>query len=79
MVRYFLHIRDGEKLEKDAEGSEFASLDLAIEEARIAAREIMAERVRAGYEPEGHSFEITTGEGQIAAIVPFRSALKPLA
>lgn len=77
MVQYFFHIRDDEKLEKDLEGSEFETLALAIEDARLAAREIMAEMVLAGYEPDGQSFEITTAEGVVLASVPFRSALKP--
>ena len=77
MALYFLHIRDGETLQEDVEGSEFDTLECAIADARLAAREIMAEKVLAGYEPDGQSFEIADAEGRVLAIVPFRSALKP--
>jgi hypothetical protein len=77
MVLYFFHIRDGETLEQDLEGSEFETLELAMADARLAAREIMADKVMAGYEPDGQSFEIADAEGQIRATVPFRSAIKP--
>ncbi len=77
MQRYFFHIRDGEKKEVDLEGAEFETLGLAIEDARMAAREIMAEKVLAGYEPDGQFFEITDESGVVLAEVSFRSALKP--
>lgn len=76
-VRYFFNIRDGEKTERDLEGSEFDSLELAIDDAQMAAREIMAERVLAGYEPDGQSFDIVDEDGRVLANVPFRSALRP--
>lgn len=77
MVLYFFHIRDGETLEQDLEGSEFETLELAMADARLAAREIMADKVMAGYEPDGQSFEIADAEGRIRATVPFSSAIKP--
>lgn len=76
-VRYFFNIRDGEKTERDFEGSEFDTLELAIDDAQMAAREIMAERVLAGYEPDGQSFDIVDEDGRVLANVPFRSALRP--
>lgn len=76
-MRYFFNIRDGEKTERDLEGSEFDTLELAIEDAQMAAREIMAERVLAGYEPDGQSFDIVDEDGRVLANVPFRSALRP--
>lgn len=75
-MRYYFNIRDGEKMEPDLEGSEFESLELAIEDAQMAAREIMAERVLAGYEPDGQSFDIVNQDGHVLANVPFRSALR---
>jgi hypothetical protein len=75
-VRYFFNIRDGERTEKDLEGSEFDTLELAIEDARLAAREIMAEHVLAGYEPDGQFFDIADEEGRVLVSVPFRSALR---
>lgn len=76
-MRYFFNIRDGEKTERDLEGSEFDTLELAIDDAQMAAREIMAGRVLAGYEPDGQSFDIVDEDGRVLANVPFRSALRP--
>jgi hypothetical protein len=75
-VRYYFHIRDGEKIEKDLEGSEFDALELAIEDARLAAREIMAQEVLKGFEPDGQFFDIADEDGHVLAKVPFRSALR---
>ncbi|MGX5722361.1 DUF6894 family protein [Shinella zoogloeoides] len=76
MPRYFFHIRSSDRFEIDPEGTEFDSLDKAIEDARMAAREIMSEKVLMGKELDGQRFEITTEDGIVAATVPFRSALR---
>jgi hypothetical protein len=75
-VRYFFNIRDGARTERDVEGSEFDNLELAIQDARLAAREIMAEHVLAGYEPDGQFFDIADEDGRVLVSVPFRSALR---
>jgi len=75
-VRYFFNIRDGARTERDLEGSEFDNLELAIQDARLAAREIMAEHVLAGYEPDGQFFDIADEDGRVLVSVPFRSALR---
>jgi hypothetical protein len=46
MPRFFLHVRDGEKLFKDGEGQEFPSLAEARTEAVLSARELMAALIR---------------------------------
>jgi hypothetical protein len=48
MPRFYLHIRDGEILIKDPEGSELPSVEAARAEAREAVREIVADRIRSG-------------------------------
>jgi hypothetical protein len=40
----------------------------------LGARDVMAERVRAGREPDGSQFEITDESGKIILIVPFEEA-----
>ncbi|MBB3594802.1 hypothetical protein FHX08_005212 [Rhizobium sp. BK529] len=74
-MRYFFHIRDGEDLILDQEGSDCASLAAAIEEAKADARELMAERLRSGRELDGQSFEIVDDAGLLAAVVRFKDAL----
>jgi hypothetical protein len=48
MSRFFLHVREGEKLLEDGEGQEFVSLDEARTEAVLSARELMAAHMVAG-------------------------------
>jgi hypothetical protein len=52
MPRFFLHIRDHSTLIEDLEGADFTDLSAAIEEAAASARDLMAERLKAG-EPLG--------------------------
>jgi len=51
MERYFIHLRrTGEPTLKDPEGSELPDLNAAKEEALTAARELLAETIKAGQE-----------------------------
>lgn len=75
MPRYYFHIRDGESVVFDREGADFASLELALEEAVTSAREIIAEAVRRGKAPDGQVFEITTEEGEVVRSMPFSSTI----
>jgi hypothetical protein len=76
MPRYFFHIRHGDSLILDSEGTEFPNPQLAREEAISSAREILAQRVRQGDPLEAESFEVTTEDGEVVTIVPFRLAIK---
>lgn len=76
MLRYFFHVRHEGKLEKDPEGVELASLEEAHIEAVKAAREMLAEKVARGDLVNGHQFEITSEDGLVLDIVPFRSVLR---
>lgn len=42
MPRFYFHIRDGDLLEIDPDGLEFATLEYAVLDARKAAREMLA-------------------------------------
>jgi len=74
-MRYYFNIRDGEDLILDPDGSDCASLAIAIEEAKADARELMAERLRSGKELDGQAFEIVDVAGALAAVVRFKDAL----
>jgi hypothetical protein len=76
MPRYFLHIRDGDRYIADDEGSDLPDLDAARAEAVLGAREIMAEKLRAGEVLNGETIEITDAEGVVLEVVTFRSVLK---
>jgi ribosomal protein L35AE/L33A len=63
-------------LRKDPEGSEFATIEQAAEEAVRSAQEILAEKVSQGRVVDGQVFEITDEEGTVRATIPFRSVLR---
>lgn len=76
MPRYYLHIRDGQKLIEDQEGVELPSVVSAKGEAEEAAREILAEKLEAGDIIDGQAFEIHDAWGNHMLTVPFRSVLR---
>ena len=46
MPRYFLHVRDGDHLQRDEEGEQFRDVEAARGEALAIAREMWAEALR---------------------------------
>jgi hypothetical protein len=74
MPRFFFHVRKPGAFEEDPEGTDFATVDEAVDEALKAAREILAEKVVANDVVDGSSFEISTEDGQVVRNVPFRAA-----
>ncbi|MCU1483108.1 MAG: hypothetical protein JWQ19_3894 [Subtercola sp.] len=75
MPIYFFHVRDGELLLKDGDGTDLPSLDAAVVEARESAREIAADSLRSKERVDGRTIEITTAEGQILNTVCMRDVL----
>jgi hypothetical protein len=75
MSKFYFHIRNGDRLARDAEGIELGDIDAVREEATVAAREMIAELVRQGGRIEGHSIEVTDEKGGIVLTIPFRSAM----
>jgi hypothetical protein len=75
MSRFYLHqFHDGECI-PDFEGEEFASIEAVRAEAVLAAREIMADRMIKGEEPDHSRFEVKDDEGRIVLVFPFLEAL----
>ena len=73
--KFFLHIRDKDRLIEDPEGVEAASVETARLHAVEAARELAAEGlIRAG-QLEGQSFEIADEHGQVHARLPLAEIL----
>ena len=75
MTRYFFHIRSRTERIKDREGADFDTLPAALTEARLAAREILAEDMRKGQIDETRIFEIVDEQGQLVARLPFSEAI----
>ncbi|UVC12399.1 hypothetical protein IHQ71_30830 (plasmid) [Rhizobium sp. TH2] len=76
MPQFYFHIRDHDKLIPDLEGVEMPGARAALEEAKDAAREILAAQVRRGDVIDGHEFEVWDELGTKLFTVPFRSVLK---
>jgi hypothetical protein len=76
MPRYYFNIRKGDRLEKDPEGEELRSYERAVEEAKKAAKELLAAKVANGEVVDGDRFEIANENGEVLGVVPFRSVLR---
>lgn len=73
---FFLHIRDGDELIKSLDGSDLPDLDAACAEALAGARDVLAERLRAGEALDGQKIEITDKTGKLLAVVPLKDAIR---
>lgn len=76
MPRYFFHVRDGERLQRDLEGTDLPSLEVAHEEALEDARFLLAEKIKRGEVINGQRFEITDEAGEVLDVVPFKAVLR---
>lgn len=75
MTHYFFHICSRTERIEDREGADFDTLEAALTEARLAAREILAEDLRKGQVDETRLFEIFDDRGELVARLPFQDAL----
>lgn len=76
MPLFYLHIRDGDKLVEDPDGSDLPDLEAAHSEALKGARGILAEMLRKGEVLDGQTIEITDEAGAVLAVVRFRDAFR---
>lgn len=75
MPRFFFHIRDGDELIEDPDGTVLPDLEAARLEAIEGARAVLAAKVLAGKVIDGQKFEITDESGNVLELMPFKSAL----
>jgi hypothetical protein len=66
MPRFFFHVRDGDKLTRDVEGADFPHLEAAQDDAKTAARQMLAEQI----DRDG------VLNGKLLATVPFTDTIK---
>ncbi len=71
MPLYYLHIRNGDKLELDPDGMELPDLDAAVGEALRVAQELVGEVSDLGHDAV---IEIADGAGQTLQTIPFAQA-----
>jgi hypothetical protein len=75
-VRYYFHIRMGQRVIRDLEGSEYPDASLAREEAYAAARELIGLRLLSGDLVDWNSLvEIEQEDGQSVGSVGFLEAI----
>jgi hypothetical protein len=75
MPKYYFHIRNGDEFEVDEVGADFSSLELAVADAKMAAKEMISDLLTADEIVDQQQFEIIDNKGKVVATVPFRSVL----
>ncbi len=75
MPVFHFHVRDGNELFGDLNGSELPDLEAARAEAAAAAREAFAELMRTGRTLGDRRFEIADGAGRVLATVSLRDVI----
>ena len=74
-MRYFFNIKDGEKITPDPEGSELPDPVAANFEARMIARDMMIERLKAGRELDGQIIEIADESGNVVQAIKVKEVV----
>ena len=75
MGRFYFHIRHGDRLIPDEEGQELPDSSVALREAMLAAREMLAEAIFAGKERVPDALVIADEVGRVVETVPFIAVL----
>lgn len=74
-MRFYFHVRSQEGYDIDEEGIDLPSIDAARDEARKAAREMVAELVLQAERIDGMRFEISDQDGAVLTTIPFRQVI----
>jgi hypothetical protein len=75
MGRFYFHLRSGDQVIADQEGSELPDVTAARLEALAAARYILADAIRSGNENIPEAFVIADSEGRELDTVPLAAVL----
>ena len=76
MSRYYLHLRDFQgALIEDEDGSDYASLAVAKDQAMLSMHELIGEAVKRGEQLEVEAIIVADGHGTHLAAVPVLAAL----
>ena len=76
MPLYYFHVRGGQAPAEAEEGWEFADEAAALENARTAARELIASDVRDGILDLSGRIEVEDGQGNAIVTVPFSAVFR---
>lgn len=75
MARFYFHLRDGDELVKDPEGSDLPDVDAAKREALLAARDILSDAIKAGKSKVPEAFVIADEAGRAVETIPLAAIL----
>ncbi len=75
MSWFYFHMRMGDQIVIDQEGSDLPDPAAAREEALASARQILADAIRSGNEATPEAFVIADGEGRELETVPLTAVL----
>jgi hypothetical protein len=76
MPRFFFNLRSAEEMIVDSEGHTFRSIGLAKKEALQAARDLIADSIKAGrIVDRARVFEVSNASGEVVLTVPFADAI----
>jgi hypothetical protein len=75
MARFYFHLRKRHHVQADPEGTDLNDISEARREALLAAREILADAIRAGRDDVPEAFVIADEAGQAIDTIPFAAVL----
>lgn len=76
MPRFFFNLRSAGETIVDSEGQTFRSIASAKEEALQAARDLIADTIKAGrIVDRARVFEVSNASGEVVLTVPFADAI----
>lgn len=78
MPKFYFHMRQGDVLVTDPDGSELADLSAALTEAREGVLDLISERIRAGNMIDPWSILVADEFGKIKAEVRFHDVVTGL-
>ena len=79
MGRYYIHIREGEKIITDEEGVDLPDASAAAREARLGALELLGDAIKSGAERVPDAVVVADDSGQVVETIPLLALLpKPL-
>lgn len=75
-MRLYLHVRETDRFVEDPDGQDFDTIEEAREEAKAAARDLLAAKLKAGEVIDNQRFEICNEAGEVLGIVRFKDVLR---
>ena len=75
MGRYYFHLKDGDQIVPDEDGTELPDVSAATREALQSAREILADAIKAGKPKVYEAYVIADETGRTVQVLPFVALL----